>query len=169
MACLRGHLAHIPFSRGLLLALSCWRENFAEPLYQRIEHCLTAGSQGFGRSWHTSWALGLDFYSQYHCVVPTVASPNMESHQVDRTMTRMDEEMSKILMRVAMGWNRSLCATLEGLNEALKTDRWEKGARVIGRGVEHQWLLKKYAILYVTSATVYECVSQGRCWLNQVL
>ena len=47
----------------------------------------------------------------------------MDSHQVDRTMTRMDEEMSKILMRVALGRNRSLCATLEGLNEALKTDR----------------------------------------------
>lgn len=93
---------------------------FAEPLYQRIEHCLTTGSQGFGRSWHTSWALGLDSYSQYHRVVPTVASPNLDSHQVDRTMARMDEVMWKILMRVAIGLNRSLCSTQEGLNEALK-------------------------------------------------
>lgn len=53
-------------------------------------------------------------------MVPTVASPNMDSHQVDRTITRMDEEMSKILMRVATGLNRSLCSTQEGLNEALK-------------------------------------------------
>lgn len=53
-------------------------------------------------------------------MVPTVASPNMDSHQVDRTMTRMDEVMSKQLMRVAIGLNRSLCSTQEGLNEALK-------------------------------------------------
>lgn len=44
----------------------------------------------------------------------------MDSPEVDRTMTRTDEVKKKILMRVEIGLNRSLCLNLEGLIEALK-------------------------------------------------
>lgn len=36
------------FSEGLPLAPSCWRENFAEPLYQRIEHPHKQGARAVG-------------------------------------------------------------------------------------------------------------------------
>lgn len=39
---------------------------------------------------------------------------------MDGTLSGVDEVMSKILMRVAVGLNWSLCSTQEGLNEALK-------------------------------------------------
>lgn len=61
-------------------------------------------------------------------MVPTVASPNIDSHQVERTMTGMDEAKSKILMRVAVRLNRSLCSTQEGLNEALNRQMRERGS-----------------------------------------
>lgn len=39
---------------------------------------------------------------------------------MDGTVSGMDEVMSKILTRVAVGFNWSRCSTQEGLNEALK-------------------------------------------------
>lgn len=62
--------------------------------------------------------------------------------------------------------DRSPCSTHEGLNEALKrTNERKELERVGGREVGTQRrLLEKYAMLYVTSATVCERVShKERC------
>lgn len=113
---LRGHLAHTLFSKPP----SGLRESFAEPLYQRIEQCLATGSQGCGKSWHTSRALGLDSYSQCHCVVPTIASPNKDSHQMDGGSDRMEEETSKVQMRVVERLAGPIVQSMRALHEALK-------------------------------------------------
>lgn len=81
---LRGLLAHIPFCRRSQWPLLAERKTIAEPLYQRVEHCLKQGARALGHG-GTSKALGLD--SESHCVVPAVTSPVTELHPRGRTMT----------------------------------------------------------------------------------
>lgn len=67
--------------------------------------------------------------------------------------------MSKITREDRERVNRSLCSTHGGLNDALK---WTDERKEPERLEEESQLLKKYAILYLTSATACECVSQRK-------
>lgn len=74
----------------------------------------------------------------------------------------MDEEMSKNTNEGSKRVNRSLCLTHEGLNKALKwTDERKELERLEG-GSLASTIAEKYAILYLTSATVCECASQRK-------
>lgn len=105
----------------------CWRGNSAEPLYQRVEHCLTAGSRGCGRGRHSSEAPGLDVYSQCHCVAPTVASPNADRHRVESATRSKRIYLSFVLTRSTTGPHVPSSTQLglkRGLNRLIRERNW---------------------------------------------
>lgn len=73
----------------------------------------------------------------------------------------MDEDMSNT-NEGNKGVNRSLCLTHEGLNEALKWTDEREWERSLSDRKESIRTAEKYAILYMTLATVSDHVSQRK-------
>lgn len=53
-------------------------------------------------------------------MVPTIASPNKDSHQMDGGSDRMEEETSKVQMRVVERLAGPIVQSMRALHEALK-------------------------------------------------